>query len=295
VAAPNVVVETSTNQLSSLPKMLRGNLPNDGGKLLLERDEMIEIIDQDINAKKYLKKFIGAKEFIASNYRYCIWVKDDDAAKASAIPVLKNRFDQVSTIRSKGGSQARGGVGHPYKFVFAPHKDGLAIAIPAITSENREYLPVGVVDESTIVGAKCYVIYDPPIWSLSLIASRMHWVWIGAVCVRLEMRFSYSNTLGWNTFPIPQLTEKNKYDLSKCALDILLAREVHFPATIAELYDPQKMPLDLRAAHERNDEVVERIFIGRLFRNDTERLEKLFELYTKMISKKQHNKNKVDG
>ena len=94
--------------------------------------------------------------------------------------------------------------------------------------------------------------------------------------------FSYSNTLGWNTFPVPTLTEKNKADLTRCAEDILLAREAHFPATIADLYDPEKIHENLHHAHERNDEVLERIYIGRRFRNDTERLEKLFDLYTKM-------------
>jgi hypothetical protein len=100
------------------------------------------------------------------------------------------------------------------------------------------------------------------------------------------MRFSYSNTLGWNTFPLPTLTDKNKVDLTCCAEDILLAREAHFPATIADLYEPDKMPEDLRHAHERNDEVLERIYIGRRFKNDTERLEKLFDLYTKMTTEK---------
>src|SRR5690606_17327708 len=118
-----------------------------------------------------------------------------------------------------------------------------------------------------------------------LIASRLHWVWIGTVCVRMRTDFSYSNTLGWNTFPVPKLTDKNKEDLTHCAKEILIARERHFPATIADLYDPNKMPEDLRRAHERTDEVLERIYIGRRFRNDTERLEKLFELYSKMTSK----------
>ena len=117
---------------------------------------------------------------------------------------------------------------------------------------------------------------------MALIASRLHWVWIGTVCVRLEMRFSYSNTLGWNTFPVPALTDKNKTDLTRCAEDILLVRESHFPATIADLYKPDSMPDNLRAAHDRNDEVLERIYIGRRFRNDSERLEKLFEMYAKM-------------
>ena len=107
---------------------------------------------------------------------------------------------------------------------------------------------------------------------------------MSTVCARMRTDFSYSNTLGWNTFPAPPLTEKNKVDLTRCAEDILLAREAHYPATIAYLYDPDSMPDDLRHAHERNDETLERIYIGRTFRNDTERLEKLFDLYAKMTS-----------
>jgi hypothetical protein len=120
---------------------------------------------------------------------------------------------------------------------------------------------------------------------VALIASRLHLVWIAAVCGKLETRYRYSNTLGWNTFPMPVLTEQNKTDLTRCGEDILLAREAHFPATIADLYDPETMPENLRVAHEANDEVLERIYIGRRFRNDTERLEKLFEMYLKMTAK----------
>ncbi len=128
-------------------------------------------------------------------------------------------------------------------------------------------------------------MYGAPQWCLSLIASRLHLVWVATVCGNLKTDYRYSNTLGWNTFPIPKLTEKNRADLTRCAEDILLAREVHFPATIADLYDPEKMSANLRAAHDRNDGVLERIYIGRLFRNDTERLEKLFDLYTRMTRK----------
>ena len=119
---------------------------------------------------------------------------------------------------------------------------------------------------------------------MALIASKLHLVWIATVCGKLETRYRYSNTLGWNTFPVPTLTSQNKADLTRCAEDILLARETHFPATIADLYDPETMPENLRAAHDRNDETLERIYIGRRFKNDTERLEKLFELYTKMTA-----------
>lgn len=116
--------------------------------------------------------------------------------------------------------------------------------------------------------------------------SKMHIVWVESVCGKLETRLRYSSTLGWNTFPLPVLSAKNKSDLARCAEDILLTREAHWPATIADLYDPDAMPADLRAAHERNDEVLERIYIGRRFRNDTERLEKLFEMYTAMTAAK---------
>jgi len=112
---------------------------------------------------------------------------------------------------------------------------------------------------------------------MALIASRLHLVWIATVCGKLETRYRYSNPLGWNTFPVQTRTERNKTDLT---------REAHFPATIADLYDPKTMPTDLRAAHERNDETLKRISIGRRFRNDTERLEKLFELYTKMAAER---------
>lgn len=123
---------------------------------------------------------------------------------------------------------------------------------------------------------------------MALIASRMHLIWIATVCGKLKTDFRYSNTLGWNTFPVPPLTEKNKIDLTRSAEDILIARAAHFPMSIAELYEVKdgesRMPADLREAHVRNDEALERIYIGRRFKNDTERLEKLFELYTKMTA-----------
>lgn len=144
---------------------------------------------------------------------------------------------------------------------------------------------MGLLRKGAVVTDLAFAIYDAPFWNMALIASRLHLIWIGTVCGKMKTDFRYSNSLGWNTFPVPVLTEKNKTDLIYCAKDILLAREAHFPATIADLYDPETMPADLRAAHERNDEVLERIYIGRRFKNDTERLEKLFEMYTKMTAK----------
>ena len=174
----------------------------------------------------------------------------------------------------------------PHKFKQIQGRGEISsIVIPKVSSESRPYLPVGMLSKHSIVSDNAFALYDAPLWNMALIASRLHLVWITTVCGQLETRIRYSNTMGWNTFPVPTLTEKNREDLTACAEDILLAREAHFPATIADLYDPEKMPENLRAAHARNDEVLERIYIGRRFRNDTERLETLFDMYSAMTTK----------
>jgi hypothetical protein len=184
----------------------------------------------------------------------------------------------------KEATQKASETAHRFDEVRQNGSEKYAIVLPVHSSENRNYLPVSVYSAPTIIYGSAFAIFDAPLWNMALIASKLHLVWIATVCGKLETRYRYSNTLGWNTFPVPVLTEQNKVDLTRCAEDILLAREEHFPATIADLYDPKNMPKNLRAAHDRNDEVLERIYIGRRFRNDTERLEKLFELYTKMTS-----------
>ena len=161
-----------------------------------------------------------------------------------------------------------------------------SILVPTVSSEKREYIPTDLKSLMAVTTNQAFALYDAPLWNMGLIASKLHLVWIATVCGKMKTDFRYSNTLGWNTFPVPKLTEKNKSDLTRCAENILLAREAHFPATIADLYNPDNMPENLRHAHEQNDETLERIYIGRRFKNDTERLEKLFELYTKMTSDK---------
>jgi len=157
------------------------------------------------------------------------------------------------------------------------------LILPIVSSENREFFPVGFLPKEAIVNY-AFGMYDAPLWNLSLIVSRLHLSWISTVCGKMKNDYRYSNTLGWNTFPVPTLTEKNKDDLKRCAEDILMAREAHFPKTIADLYKPDEMPDNLRLAHDKNDETLERIYIGRRFKSDTERLEKLFMLYTKMTT-----------
>lgn len=281
--AQDVIVSQSSRSISGLPTMDYGNKPADGGNLILSSEERDVLIAEYPAASSLLKKLVGSREFTSSSNRWCLWIDESQLPLALSIPPIFARIEAVRAARlSSKGKQSQDKADQPHRFVYTPHQDTVALVVPSITSENREYLPVGLADGDTIISNKAAVIYDPPLWALSIVASRLHAQWIGTVCVRMRTDFSYSNTLGWNTFPMPMLTEQNMADLLTCAEDILLAREAHFPATIAALYDPDNMPENLRHAHERNDEVLERIYIGRRFKNDTERLEKLFELYTKM-------------
>jgi hypothetical protein len=289
ISGPDIVVYKTAKPISSIHQMDFGSKPVDGGSLLLKASGRVDLALNKEQEKLFVCRVYGSDEFINGIIRYCLWVDDahrDDVAKIKNIAA---RFEHVAQMRAQSRkARTRQGAAWPHRFDEVRQVGNEAIiVVPAISSENRDFLPCGLLPAASIITNKNYAIYDAPLWNMALLASRLHWVWIGTVCVRLEMRFSYSNTLGWNTFPVPTLTEKNKADLTRCAEDILLAREAHFPKTIADLYDPENMPEDLRRAHERNDETLERIYIGRRFRNDTERLEKLFDLYTKMTQDKE--------
>ncbi|GBQ99414.1 class I SAM-dependent DNA methyltransferase [Asaia lannensis] len=286
VAAPNVEIAPSRSAFFSMPEMVFGNMPNDGGALLLDADAARQA-RMDVAASDFIRPFIGSQEFINGVEKFCIWVRPEEYEVSKASPLLAKRFAMVEEHRRQSNRSATNKLANvPFAFGEVRQKgDEDVLVVPRITSERREYLPVGLVRSGSIISSQNFAIYSPPSFALSLLASRLHRTWIAIVCGRTRTDFAYSNTLGWNTFPVPKLTEKNREDLTRCAEDILLAREAHFPATIADLYDPEKMPADLRAAHDRNDETLERIYIGRRFKNDTERLEKLFDMYTKMTTK----------
>lgn len=285
VPGPNIFVQKKSKRSDGLANMDFGNKAVDGGHLYVERDDLGKV-EAELR-RGLVRKIFGAAELIKGTPRFCLWIPDDAVSEATKNPLIFARLGRVKEMRlaSKKLPTQRG-ADEPHKFEERRQRgDEKIIALPRITSENRDYLPVGVLDAGAIISSQLFAFYNQEIFHLSLLVSRVHSVWMATVCARMRTDFSYSNTLGWNTFPVPPLTEKNKADLTRCAEEILLAREAHWPATIADLYDPETMPADLRAAHDRNDEVLERIYIGRRFKNDTERLEKLFELYTKMTAK----------
>lgn len=282
-----IYVNTRGETLSSqLGVMQLGNKANDGGFLSFGKEEKISIISKSPHASLLIKRYYGSREFNNSLERYCLWIADKALREAVQIKSILERIENVRLVRigsPDAGNQKLAEKPHQFREMHCGKQQTLVI--PIMTSVRREYLPCGLLDDKSIISGQAFGIYDGEIWQLAILLSKIHFSWIAAICGRLKEDYRYSNDLGWNTFPVPTLTEQNKTDLTCCAEDILLAREHYFPATIADMYDPDRMDSEfplVRAAHDRNDETLERIYIGRRFKNDTERLEKLFELYTKM-------------
>jgi hypothetical protein len=255
-------------------------MPRDGGHLILNREEKAALVRDHPEAAKFIKRFVGSEDMIRGNVRYCIWANGAEV-EASAIPPLRERFQAVALERSKSPAEStRQFAAKSHRFVqIQGVADKSVFIVPRVSSERRRYLPIDVADESTIVSDSAFAVYDAPLWSFSIIASRMHLVWVAAVCGKLKSDFRYSNTIGWNAFPLPKLLKEDKARLERAARNILVAREGHYPKTIADLYDDQAMPDDLRAAHTENDELLERAYGGKRFMNDTERLNVLLSLY----------------
>jgi hypothetical protein len=282
----DIDVQPSKQSISGTAYMDLGNMPKDGGNLLLSLEEAEAAIAADPTVARFVRDFVGSQEYVKGIVRRCLWIEDAEVADARKSQFIAKRLDGVTSMRAKSDAQStRDFADRPHRFkqIQGCGRES-SIVVPKVSSEARPYLPVGLLSRFSIVSDNAFALYDAPLWNLALIASRLHLVWVKTVCGQLETRLRYSNSMGWNAFPVPELTDKNKADLTRCAEDILLAREHHFPATVADLYDPEEIPADLKAAHERNDEVLERIYIGRRFKNDTERLEKLFDLYTKMTA-----------
>jgi hypothetical protein len=279
--SPDAVTKAN-KPLGPQSTMLFGNMPRDGGHLFLSDSDAADL-SQNPATRPYVRRFLGSEELINGKLRYCLWIETHEVQKAMESSFIAERLKLVAGNRrqSPAGS-TRAFADLPHRFVqIAGTAEKWTIVIPRVSSENREYLPVDLVSGQCIIGDRNFALYDAPLWNMALIASRLHWVWIGTVCVRMRTDFSYSNTLGWNTFPVPNLTQMNKQDLENCAQSILIAREQYFPSTIADLYSPGAMPEPLVEAHRLNDEVVERIFFGRQMKNDTDRLERLFFMYRK--------------
>lgn len=284
IAGPNVYCTPVDVPISELPLMKMGSNAVDGKRLILERAEVERIVAQTRAARRFIRPYGGTQEMLSGVHRWCVWIEESDVPAALALEPLKGVVESCRMYREGAGRDAKKAARRPHAFCYSTFENRDFIHIGNTIGNTLPFVPADLRAAGYVSNHNAFTIYGSRLDAFAIIVSTLHRVWADTIAGRLGNGTRYGNTVVYNTFPVPPLTEKNKADLTRCAEDILLAREHHFPATIADLYDPENMPADLRAAHDRNDEVLERIYIGRRFKNDTERLEKLFDLYTKMTA-----------
>ena len=223
-------------------------------------------------------------EFINGITLYCLWIHDSQLAIANGIPPIQQRIEGNRQFRLYESVDGQTLADRPHQFRKHPD-DSEKIIIPAVSSERREYIPMGLLDAETVVSNSAFAIYDAKTWLFGILTSRMHMTWVRTVGGRLKTDYRYSAQLCYNTFPFPKVSEAKKKEIEEAAEEVLITRENYPGQTLAELYDPDTMPQDLREAHARLDDIVESCYPGYPFANDEARLECLFRLYERMTAK----------
>lgn len=282
----NFIVDNRYKSISNIPEISLGNAPKDDGALIISLDEYEEYKSNNSIITQYLKKFIGANELIKSTYRYCLWIEDEQKEEVIKIQEINKRLEICKKMRlasKKVPTQKL--ADYPYKFGEIRYKKSHSIIIPSVSSERRKYIPIGFLDENWIVSNSAFVIYDAEPWVFGIITSEMHMTWVRTVAGRLESRLRYSSQLCYNTFPFPNITDKQKEQINLHVFEVLDERAKYPEKTLAQLYDPDKMPKGLKDAHHQLDLAIERCYRLKPFESDTERLEYLFKVYEEMTTK----------
>ncbi|MEI6543789.1 MAG: type IIL restriction-modification enzyme MmeI [Methylococcales bacterium] len=288
IDANTVFIKPRSKPISNINKMSIGNVPLDGNSFILNLDEKKLFIEAYPEAKKFIKKYIGASDFMKSSPRYCIWVTDENKDEAFKIAFIAERIERCKNFRLNGGVVARQYVHVAYRFRTQPHQETQSIIYPKTTSSRRDYIPVGFLDEGTIISEKALASYGPKPYLFGILSSKMHILWLSITSSRMRNDYQYSVQLTYNTFPFPDINDEQKRQLEQHVFNVLDEREQHSEKTMAQLYDPDKMPAGLRKAHHEMDLAVEQCYRPQPFKSDEERLEYLFKLYEKMIAAEVH-------
>lgn len=276
-------VSKRIHSISNFPKITKGCYPTDGEGLLLDENLYKKALEIE-RLSPFLKSFVGTTELLHDKKRWCLYMSESDYEEIKDIDFIKSRISIVIDSRLKSKKKNTRELSKtPFKFEYDSSKFENGFLIPGITSQRRNYLPVGVLDSETVVYGTCQVIYtsDPVIFSI--LSSKSHTSWISLTCGRMKSDYNYSSTLCYNTFPFPSISKQKRQELIQNAFRILEEREKHSEKSLADLYDPDKMPDGLKEVHRLNDEAVERCYRSTPFNSDEERLEYLFKLYENMI------------
>lgn len=283
--ASNITITSKTKSISNLAKINHGNMPADGGKLLFDTKSKNEFLILEPESKKWFKRLISAKEHLNGRERWCLWLEDISNAEFELLPNVKKVVDEVEIIRLNSSRPHLAETPHLFAQITQP-KDKDLIIVPRVSSENRDYLPIDLLDGSLykVTDSFFMIATDEP-YIFGIVSSRMHLVWTSNVGGKFETRIQYSKTLCYNTFPFPEISNKQKENLNLYVFAILDERAKHPSKTMAQLYNPDTMPKGLLQAHQELDTAIEQCYRLQPFKNDTERLEYLFKQYEEMVKK----------
>ena len=288
ISAPNIIIKKSRHPIFTLPKMTVGEMPRDDGNLLLNLEEKNKILTNSQKAEKFIRPFMGGEEFIDSKKRWCIWINEADINDAKEIPDIKKRLDKVRIYRlGSRNTSTKKFSDKPHRFVEIRKQEKDCIFFPKTSSSIRDYIPVGYGDKKLILSDALKIIYSPPIYFMAILSSRIHNVWIKNIGGRLETNIRYSTEIVYNNFPIFDLNENNKKELTDLSYKLLDCRDKFFDKTIAFLYNNQTMPNSLIKIHQEIDDCVDKIYSKKGFLNDNERLAMLFNMYSQKTLNKE--------
>lgn len=269
---------------ASRPVMVFGSMPRARG-LVITPEDRHRMIQEDPRAIEFIKAYIGTKEHVDGLERYCLWIEDSRVDAARAIKAIDERLKLVAAERSRSDAPSTAAyASKPHRFVQISYKPTESIIVPKVSSERRDYIPLGYMGANAVISDLAFALYDAEPWVFAIVTSRMHMVWTRAVGGQHESRLRYSNTIVYNNFPVPLLNDAMKEKLIVTALRVLDVREYHCERTLAELYDPDLMPDDLRTAHAEVDTLVDSLYSKRGYETDEQRLSDLFATYEVMAA-----------
>ena len=272
--------------LCDITPMQWGNKPTDNGNFLLTPEEKDELLSKEPLATKWIRPYIGAEEFINNKKRYCLWLVDISPNELNALPLVKARVESVRQFRLASVAEStRQHAEYPTFFRQIAQKEfnTTLFTIPITSSENRDYIPMGYVEQNSIFSNACYLMHNTPKWLFAILTSRMHMAWMRTVCGRLKGDYRYSKDIVYNNFPFLNLDDTQKGQLMELADAILMARSVYPDSSLADLYNPTTMPPSLRKAHTKLDNYVDKLYNKKSFESDSERVAMLLLKYKTLI------------
>lgn len=283
--APNIFLDTSRTYIEEMPEMKTGNRPADGGNLILSKSEAEELISKEPQAKKYIKKLTGSKEFIDSKYRYCLWLVGITPKELRSMPLVLKRVEATKEDRLSGAPDRQKLAKTPHLFREQMNPKHYMI-VPLVSGCRRTYVPFGYLDDDVIPTNLATIIPNADLYTFGTLESIVHMAWMRVVAGRKGTSYRYSKNVVYSNFPWPNINDKQKEKISKTAQAILDARKLYPDSSLADLYDPLTMPIELRKAHEANDKAVLQAYGLKPSASESEIVQHLFKMYEQLVQDK---------